>query len=508
VEDSLIKTDERDSRNGYQNPLHLNTFRDWLGVAFRRRRLLVLSFSGVFLASVLFAWFWAARYYESSMQILVASDRSDPAVTPQQTSAVPSNELITEDLMNSEQALLQGNDVLRQVVLNCGLSRTWGPLDFLLPRDPEKRAATKIEKATKRLSKALEVVVEKRANIIDVTYGKTGPPETPACVLNNLSKLYLQKHLQLRRPPGSFQFFAEQTEKYQQSLADAETQLSDFGRSEGVVAPDVQRTLTAQKLVDASAALFEMRQIIAQDRRRIHSLESQLAETPARSITLEHSDSASQLLQQLQFNLLTLESKLTQMLVKYEPSYPLVQEVVQEIAQTKAAIAEAEKAHIGGVTTDRDPAHELLREDLLKTRADLASHEAGGGALSETIRNLQEQTLKLDRTALKQQALLRQEKASESNYLLYLSKREDARASDTLDSRRIDNVVLAVPPSVPVLPATNPLFVVFVGFFLAAFVSVATILLAEYLDPTFRTSAEVIEILDIPVVVSVPNRAA
>jgi hypothetical protein len=103
-----------------------------------------------------------------------------------------------------------------------------------------------------------------------------------------------------------------------------------------------------------------------------------------------------------------------------------VQEVVQEIAQTKAAIAEAEKAHIGGVTTDRDPAHELLREDLLKTRADLASHEAGGGALSETIRNLQEQTLKLDRTGLKQQALLREEKASESNYLLYLSKREDA----------------------------------------------------------------------------------
>ena len=48
----------------------------------------------------------------------------------------------------------------------------------------------------------------------------------------------------------------------------------------------------------------------------------------------------------------------------------------------------------------------------------------------------------------------------------------------------------------------------FVGFFFAAFVSVATTFLAEYLDPTFRTSAEVIEILNIPVVVSVPNQAA
>jgi uncharacterized protein involved in exopolysaccharide biosynthesis len=504
----LIKTDEPDSRNGFQKPLHLSTPRDWLGVAFRRRRLLALSFSGVFLASILFAWFWAAHYYESNMQFLVASDRSDPAVTPQRTSAASSNELVTEELMNSEQALLQGNDVLRQVVLNCGLSRTSGPLDFLLPRDPEKRAATKIEKETRRLSKALVVAVEKRAHVIDVTYGKTGPPETPACVLNNLSKLYLQKHLQFRRPAGSFQFFVEQTEKYQHALADAETQLSDFGRSEGVVAADVQRTLAAQRLMDASAALLQMRQVIAEDQSRIHNLESQLAETPARSITSEHSDSASQLLQQLKFNLLTLELRLSGMLIKYELSYPPVQEVVQEIAQTKAAIADAEKAHIGGVTTDRDPAHELLREDLMKTKADLASHKAGAGALSETIRSLQEQTLKLDRTALKQQALLREEKATESNYLLYLSKREDARASDTLDSRRIDNVVLAVPPSVPVLPATSPLFVVFVGFLLAAFVSVATTLLAEYLDPTFRTSADVIEILNIPVVVSVPNQAA
>src|SRR5207253_9157613 len=139
-----------------------------------RRRLLALSFSGVFLASILFAWFRAARYYESNMQILVASDRSDPAVTPQQTSAVPSNELVTEELMNSEQALLHGNDVLRQVVINCGLSRTSGLLDFLLPRDPGKRVATKIEKETSRLAKALKVVVEKRAHVIDVTYGKTG----------------------------------------------------------------------------------------------------------------------------------------------------------------------------------------------------------------------------------------------------------------------------------------------------------------------------------------------
>jgi hypothetical protein len=64
--------------------------------------------------------------------------------------------------------------------------------------------------------------------------------------------------------------------------------------------------------MDATAGLLQMRQVIAQDQRRIQNLESQLAETPARSITSEHSDSASQLLQQLKFNLLTLELSLAE----------------------------------------------------------------------------------------------------------------------------------------------------------------------------------------------------
>lgn len=500
--------DERDSQNAYQNSLPFATLRDWLGIAFRRRRLIAISFSGVFLASILFAWFWAARYYESHMQILVSTDRSDPRVSPQPNSTVQNNELVTEGLMNSEKALLLGDDVLQQIVSNCGLYRKSGLLDFLLPTDPERRNAIKITKQTRILSKAVVVEVEKRADVIDVTYGQTGSPKTPFCVLDNLSKLYLQKHLHVRRPAGSFDFFTQQTEKYHQALTDAEARLSDFGRSEGVVAPDVERTLVAQKLVDTSAALYQTRHTIAQDQARIHTLEAQLSKTPARSTTQEHTDSAGQLLQQLQSSLLATEMKRNQLLLKYDPSYPLVQEINQEVLLTKAAIAEAEKAQIRGVTTDRDPAYELLREDLMKTKTDLATQHAGASAMEQTILSLREYTVQLDQKALKQQALLREEKASESNYLGYLAKREDARASDALDSRRIDNVAVSVPPIVPVLPAINPLLVVLLGFLLAVFVSAVTAFAVEYVDPSFRTPAEVIEILNIPVVSSIPSQAA
>jgi uncharacterized protein involved in exopolysaccharide biosynthesis len=230
--------------------------------------------------------------------------------------------------------------------------------------------------------------------------------------------------------------------------------------------------------------------------------------TPTRSPTQEVSSSADVLLQQMETNLLAAQLKRTQLLLKYEPSYPLVQEADQEIAQTQAAIAAAQKTQYVNHTTDRDPAYELLREDIAKTKVDLASQDATAVALERSIQSMQRQMVDLDGKAVKQADLIREAKANESNYLLYLAKREQERTSDALDTRRIANVVIAVPPAVPALPAHNPWLVMVIGFFLAVFMSVAAGFTAEFLDPSFRTPTEVSELLKLPVLASVPRQAA
>ena len=72
------------------------------------------------------------------------------------------------------------------------------------------------------------------------------------------------------------------------------------------------------------------------------------------------------LLQTLQANLLAAQLKRTQLAMKYDPSYPLVQEADQEVAETQAAIADAQKAQYVNQTTDRDPTYEFLREDVAR----------------------------------------------------------------------------------------------------------------------------------------------
>jgi uncharacterized protein involved in exopolysaccharide biosynthesis len=120
---------------------------------------------------------------------------------------------------------------------------------------------------------------------------------------------------------------------------------------------------------------------------------------------------------------------------------------------------------------------------------------------------MKRQMVDLDGKAVTQAALIREQKADETNYLLYLSKREQERSSDALDQRGIADVAIAVPPVVPVLPAYNPLLAVIIGFVFALVVGLSSGFIAEYLDASFRTPAEVAEALHMPFLASVPKQA-
>jgi uncharacterized protein involved in exopolysaccharide biosynthesis len=486
------------------------SLRDILLPIFRHKRLVIGVFCGVMLLSALVAWGWAARYYVSSMQVVVDQSRSDPAITTGENAAVQTNRPVTADQIASEIALLQGQDILRNVATTCGLAQKkhWSPSSLFLPEDPVQRQAAETEAAAAGLGKSISVEPEKSSDVIDVKYGSLGNPETPACVLRNLSQLYLQKHLELKRPAGSTEFFADQTEKYKDQLANDEAQLSAFGRTEGVAAPDVLRTNMAQQVANAEGSLYDARQAIVADQRRIKDVEGQLAKLSPRTITQQSTNAADTLMQNLQSTLLADQVKRTELLTKFQPTYPLVVEVDQEIKETQAAIEKAKDMKYVNETTDRDPTYAFLQEDMAKTQADLASQQGTANALVNSINSMKMQMVDLNTKAVQQDTLLRAEKADEANYLLYLDKREQERSSDALDRMRIADVAIAVPPIVPAMPAHSPLLVMMIGFVLATVMGIGAGVLAEYLDPSFRTPAEVAESLGMPVLASVPRQVA
>jgi polysaccharide biosynthesis transport protein len=357
------------------------------------------------------------------------------------------------------------------------------------------------------LGSKLNIKEVTKTSMISVTYTATNP-QRAFNVLQTLASGYLEKHLAVHRPPGSYVFFTSEAKNYQQALQESEARLADFSKQSGDAAPDLEKAAMAQRVVDQITALHEAEQAIAAEKQRIQDQEVRLKATPERSLSQQSSDSAQSLLQKLQADLLDQEIKKTQLTLKYDLSYPLVQEVDQEIGQTQAAIGQAEKLQYVNQTTDRDPTYELIREDIVKTRADLASHQASAIALESGIHGLQKQMVDLAQRAIQQADLTREVKANETSYLLYVAKREQERTSDALDEKRIANVSIAVPPVLPILPWISPVLVVLIGVVLAAFVSAAAAFVAEYLNPSLRTPSEVLEVLRIPVLASVPKQSA
>ena len=481
------------------------SLRDVTAPLFRRKRVLIVTFLFVFAAAALLGLVRLHKY-ESHMAILVSRERLDPLVTTEATSQMGAmTPALTDQEVNSEAELLKSRDLLEKVVLANGIQEAHGStfLNFFRPRATTDRVA----RAVRTLAKQIDVEAPPKTNLIEVSYSSSDPTLAYG-VLNSLSNLYLEKHAAVHRPPGSYQFFAQQAQSYKAALEDSEERLRAFGQTQGVTDPDDERTDMALQLTAAVGESHRIEQTIAADEQRIRSDQEQMKVTPQRSPTKEEINAANFLLQSLGTSLLAAETKRTQLLLKYEPGYPLVQEADQEVAQAKAAIAKAEAAPYVNKDTDRDPTFELLREDLAKNEADLAGQRASLAASRRGLSSMQAQMVKLGGQALQQADLQREAKANEQNYLLYLSKREQERASDALDRTRIENVTIVVPPAIPVLPVHGPLFILLLAFGIAAIVSLATTFIIDYFDPSFHTPAQVADVLGIPVVVAMPKRTA
>jgi uncharacterized protein involved in exopolysaccharide biosynthesis len=484
---------------GDRRPFWLS-LRDAAAVLFRQRRLLLASFIAILLVVTLSGALMPT--YKSEMKILVRRDRVDPVVTSQSSAA---SQLIPEEIsdseLNSEVELLNSEDLLANVVLATGLQTKQHSWQSLLGKPSEE---VKLAKAVRELRKQLKAEPVRRTNMISVNY-ESSDSDLPTRVLNSLSKLYVEKHLQVHRPSGEFKFFDQETEQLRRGLHAAEARLTDFTREHGVVSAQFERDLTLQKVSELEASVSQTQAGIAETEQRIRTLEQQAGSIPSRIVTQLRTSDNPQLLQQMKSTLLSLELKRTELLSKFEPTYRPVLELEKEIRETRAAIDGEKTAPIRDETTDQDPSYQWVKAELVKARAQLSGLKARAAADNASLARYRSSTRTLQQASIVQQDLLRTAKTQEENYLLYLRKGEEARINDALDRRGILNVAIAEPPTVPVLPAGSFWLYSLLGVCLAGTGSVGLAFAADFIDPSFRTPDEVFAYLESPVLASIPK---
>ena len=475
------------------------TARDVVAIGFRHQRVLVLCFVGVLLGVGLSAFFLPTKY-RAETKLLVKRERVDPVVSPEQNAPMTFHDTVSEEEINSEVELIQSQDVLQKVVTTCGLDKKKLLSSLLHPgQTPQNR----VDKAVLDLRADLQLEVLKKTNVIFIAY-EAHDPRVAQKVLATLDEAYLQKHLDVHHPTGQFQFFDEQAEQYKKDMMNAESQLKGFSGQQSGVAPTTMRDMTLQKLADFNGALQTTRASIAETQKRITDLEKQAQSTPERLTTQSKAGDNAQVLENLKSTLMTLENKRTELLTKYQSTYPLVQEVDKEIADTKAALTKEETSPVKEETTGQNPTYAWVDSELAKAKADLSGFEAREVSLVTIVNEYQAQARQLEQQGILQGDLTRTEKADEANYLLYTKKKEEARIEDALDRTRLLNVSIAQAPLLPSLPTRSPWVFALVACLLAAAVSLGVVFAIDYADQSFRTPSEVMSELRIPVLAAVP----
>jgi uncharacterized protein involved in exopolysaccharide biosynthesis len=489
----------------------LPTLRDIATPLFRHPRLVLVTFFAIVSAAILGVVLLPAAY-QAKMKILVKRERMDAAVSPGRDAAMANAGEVTEEELNSEVELLKSRDLLEQVVLSCNLQkpasgRFWD-------RIPAKSAAVasgdsqssgkNVSRAVARLEDQLHIEPLKKTNFILATYDSPDP-QLAARVLRTLGGLYLEKTVAVHRPPGTFEFFQAQSQHYEGKLQAAEAQLVKYDLENGVVDPQLEKQIALQKLSEFEANLSETQVAITETERRTRVVQEQLASTPEQTVSQIRSSENQFLMQQLKTTLLDLELKRTNLLEKFEPDYRPVQEMQKEIDQTTDTIAQAESSPDREETTNRNPSYEWLHSELTKSSAELASLNARADETRNVIRKYRDQLAAVDRNGAAQTMLLRAVQQAESNSLLYEQKREEARIGDALDRQRIVNVAIAEEAGVPAIPVhPHWILTLLFGTLLACFVSSGLAFAADYLDPSLRTPDELRDVLEIPVLATLP----
>src|SRR5262249_3395404 len=132
------------------------------------------------------------RSYEAEMVFLVNSNRADVLVTSESTNGQVARNYVDETVIATEIQLLSNKEILRDVIRKCGLAKD--------------QSGREVEQALKDLQKELKVSPVLKANMLKASYSSSDAQEA-ASVLRTLAEAYLNEHLRVHSPSGTYQFF-------------------------------------------------------------------------------------------------------------------------------------------------------------------------------------------------------------------------------------------------------------------------------------------------------------
>ena len=490
---------EGEARN---SSLNLN---DILFILFRHKwKVFLCAAAGILGAAGIY--FFLPSPYESRAKLLVryvvdrsaidGLDSQGKNLGSQSGNAINSP---SENAINSEVEILTSADLAMQVAATIGADRLMGG-------SGDKVTNTD---AARGILKALEVNVVKDSNIISVSY-RNQDSKLAMEVLQELVKRYFDKHLEVHRSLGAFDFVTREANRLRAQLNQTEEELKQLKAKAGITSLAEDTATLATELGKVREDRDATEAELAAQKDRVKEIEKLVAGVDAQQSENVGPPPNSAVVgdyQALVGRAAHLQEVKTELLSRYTAQNPIVKVIQAQIDGLEQERRNSESKYPGLLGTFSAAGFaQSSRPDIVSERARLTELATKSETLKARFSTLQARANVLSEMGPKIAQLERKKELEETNYKYYGASLEKARIDETLDPSRMPNISIVQAPSAPA-KATRDLKKVVLGLAgggLATGLAFA-LLIELVLDRTIKRPLELERRLRIPLFLVIPH---
>lgn len=469
------------------------SLRDFLSIIFKYKRTISSIFVVIF-ATVTAATFLIPPTYEAQSTILVKFGR-EYTYRPEVTDKTPVISVNQEEALNSEIKIITSAYLIEKVVRALQVKTIYPDLSA-----PASSTVPPLDAATRRFKKHLKVEVEKKTNVLEVSF-RHRDPKVAAKAVNLLVDFYKERHFQVYNGPES-EFLQKQVAAFEEKLKDSQNNLQNFKQKHMVYSLEEQRALLLKQRADLDASLKNTISHINGIEEKAGALGSQLKELSRRDERHTQTE-RDRIIVEAKAQLLALQMRERDLLTKYPESNRLVVNVRDNIASTNDFLQRQERETSTKVRTS-NPVYLQTESQTIQNKAELKAAQAEARTLRQQLASIDGAIEELDRNESQLQNLAREVSTNDKNYRNYLDRFEEARISDDMTRHKLANLSIIEPASIPVLPIRpNKVLNIVIGFILGAASALGYVILAECTSQRLSNAADAQRRLGIPVLATV-----
>lgn len=327
-----------------------------------------------------------------------------------------------------------------------------------------------------------------------------------ALIANKTADMLIERKLKARMGDADHakKTIQEQLEVYRSKVAQSELKLREYKESHQITNLDQESTEIFKRITEAEVEYNNLLTSLHASEERLKFVKNKLNNTRA-DLVPSITTITSPWIQKLKDKLVDLQVQYTNLQVQnYSKNHPKMQELSQQIEETKKSLQE-ETLKIAKGETTIDPLSQIQKdlEEVSYLEAEIHTFKARENALRGVLDGYNLILLELPQKELELGQLIRDKDVADKIYTMLLEKYEAAKitAAEKVGNLRV--IDPARPPQNPLFP--NKKLNLIIGIFLGFMIGVGLSLIIEAFNISIRSEEDVEKHMKIPVLGNIPR---